>query len=76
MKGFAEFGTICTIQKLEKYRWKIASACNFTKSITPPWVFLRFLNYSNATKLRNTSQITPGLTIPYNRYLFLKGKIY
>ena len=25
-------------------------ACNITKSNTPPWVFSRFLNYTNGTK--------------------------
>ena len=33
------------------------SACNFTKSNTPPWVFSRFLNRTNDTKSRNASQI-------------------
>ena len=35
---FAQFGTICTICTL---KLKI-SACNFTKSNTPPWVFFTF----------------------------------
>ena len=30
-----------------------ASACNFTKINTPPWVFFTFLNCTNATKSRN-----------------------
>ena len=34
-----------------------ASACNFTKSNTPPWVFFTyFLNCTNGTKSRSTSQ--------------------
>ena len=32
-----------------------AEALNFTKSDTFPWVFLRFLNCTNGTKLRNAS---------------------
>ena len=32
-------------------------ACNFTKSNTPPWVFLTFLNCANGTKSRNASHI-------------------
>ena len=34
-----------------------AKDCNFTKINTPPWVFLRFLNCTNATKSRNASHI-------------------
>ena len=29
-----------------------ASACNFTKSDIPAWVFSRFLNYASGTKSR------------------------
>ena len=32
-----------------------AEACNFTKSNTLPWVFSRFLNFTNVTKLRKAS---------------------
>ena len=33
-------------------------ACNFTtKSNTPPWVFLRFLNFTNGTRSSNASQL-------------------
>ena len=34
-----------------------ATACNFIKSNTTPWVFTRFLNWTNGTKSRNTSQM-------------------
>ena len=34
--------------------------CNFTKSNTSPWVFSRFLNCTNGTKLRNASNIVHG----------------
>ena len=34
-----------------------AEACNFTKSTTPPWCFLRFLNCTNGTKSRKALQI-------------------
>ena len=33
------------------------SGCNFTKSKTPSWVFSRFLNCTNGTKLPKASQI-------------------
>ena len=32
-----------------------AEACNFTKSISSPWVFFLFSNCTNGTKLRNAS---------------------
>ena len=35
-----------------------AEACNFTKSNTPPGCFLRFLNCTNGTKLRNAPHIS------------------
>ena len=53
-------------------------ACNFTKSNTPPWVFLRFLNYTNDSKLRKASHILTLLRrekcrvcypIPYQNYI-------
>ena len=34
-----------------------SKACNFTKSNTTPWVFSRFLNCTNGTKLRKASHI-------------------
>ena len=34
-----------------------AKVHNFTKSNTPPWVFSRFLNYTNGTKLGKASHI-------------------
>ena len=35
---------------------KVAEACNFTKSNSPPWVFFTFfLNYTNGTKSRKAS---------------------
>ena len=34
-----------------------AEACNFTKINTPPWVFSRFLNCTNAIKSRNAQHI-------------------
>ena len=34
-----------------KFRIKLqAEACNFTKSITPPWVFFAFFHCANGTK--------------------------
>ena len=47
------------IKKREKHPLRSATlqaeACNFTKSNTFPWVFLRFLNCTNGTKSRNAS---------------------
>ena len=40
-----------------------ASACNFTKSITPPWVFPRFLNCTNGTKSHKASHRRHALTL-------------
>ena len=31
--------------------------CNFTLSIIPPWVFSRFLNHTNSSKLRKPSHM-------------------
>ena len=63
-KCFAQFDTICTIQKREKHPWRNATfgkerllACNFTKSNTPPWVFFTFL------KLYKWYQIAQNITI-------------
>ena len=39
----------------------ISTTCNFTKSETPPWVFSRFANCTNGTKL-----------FTLNSYLFTK----
>ena len=36
-------------------------ACNFTKSNTTPWLFLRFLNSTNGTKSRKTHHIWQNL---------------
>ena len=54
---------VVQFKKREKHPWrsvtfsKVASlACNITKSNTPPWVFLRFLNCTNGAKSRNASQ--------------------
>ena len=33
------------------------TACNFTKSNTPPWVFSRFSNCTNGTESRKASHI-------------------
>ena len=44
-------GEVIVLLKLQ------TSACNFTKSITPPWVFSPFLNCTNSTKSRKASQI-------------------
>ena len=34
-----------------------ASVYNFTRSLSPPWVFSRYLNCANGTKSRKASQI-------------------
>ena len=62
----AQFCTIFTIQKKrEKRLWRsvtysnhLASACNFTKSNTPKWVFFTFWNCANGTESRNASQVS------------------
>ena len=48
--GFSHEGVLLSV-KLQ------VLACNFTKSNTPPWVFLNFLNSTNGTKSRNASHI-------------------
>ena len=35
-----------------------ASACNFTKSITPPWVFFMFLKLDNWYKIAQSVKAT------------------
>ena len=35
----------------------LIQACNFTKTNTPPWVFLRFLNCANGTESHNAPYI-------------------
>ena len=63
MRQFAWFGTICTKKKREKNPWgsvTFSKACNFTKSNNPPWVFFRFLNCKNGTKLCKTLHIYPA----------------
>ena len=44
-----------------------ASVCNFTKHNTSPWVFSRFLNCANGTKLPKASHIEFEATLP-DRY--------
>ena len=51
---------VLQFKKREKHPWRSvnliklqASACNFTKSNTPPWVFFTFLNCAHSTKSRN-----------------------
>ena len=61
MRCFVRFSTICTIlKKREKHLCRsvtFSTTCNFTKSNTPPWVFLRFLNCTNGTKSRKASHL-------------------
>ena len=62
----ARFGIIGTILKKWKHPWRsVATACNFTKSNTPPWVFFTFLNCKNGTKSRKSitflSMVLKGL---------------
>ena len=50
-------------KKREKNPWgsvTFSKACNFTKSNNPPWVFFRFLNCKNGTKLCKTLHIYPA----------------
>ena len=44
MRHSARFGTFCTtLYKRGKHPWRSStSACNVTKSNTPPWVFFKF----------------------------------
>ena len=64
-KHFHSFKTLCLIWyhlynfKNKKHLWSSVTlvklqtkACNFTKSNTLRWVYSRFLNYTNCTKLR------------------------
>ena len=58
------------LKKREKHPWKSDSfgkvaRCNFTKSITPPWVFFTFF------KLNKWYQIAQGIT-----YMIYSIKIY
>ena len=49
---------------------------NFNKSITLPWMFLRFLNYTNGSKLRKTSHLNHRTKTFKQRTahkIFLKG---
>ena len=55
MSCITRVGIISTILKTGKKT--MALPCNFTKSNTLPWMFLRFLNCTNGTKSRNASQI-------------------
>ena len=61
MRCFVRFSTICAIlKKREKQLHRsvtFSTTCNFTKSNTPPWVFLRFLNCTNGTKSRKASHL-------------------
>ena len=47
------------LKKREKHPWRSVAllACSFTKINTPPCVFSRFLNCTNGTKSRKTSQM-------------------
>ena len=56
MRRFAQFGTICTILRREKYPWRCVTFCKFTKSNTTPCVFFKFL------KLYKWCQIAQGIT--------------
>ena len=53
-------------KKREKYPWRIASACDFTKRSTSPWVFFTFF------KLYKWYQIAQSVTYEsnYNCYKF------
>ena len=43
LKRFARFGTICTILKnMKNTHGAVILLVNFTKIITPPWVFFMF----------------------------------
>ena len=53
-----------------------AEGCNFTKSNTHPWVFSRFLNCTNGTKLRKTSHIKNDLLLLLGSFILSKGKVY
>ena len=45
-------------KKCEKHPWRnVTFTCNFTKSNTPSWVFLRFANCTNGAKSRKASQL-------------------
>ena len=53
------------LKSVKKYPWRSvtfskveATACNFTKSNTPPWVFFKFLSCTNSKKSRKASYIT------------------
>ena len=45
------------------------SACNFTKSNAPPWVFSRFLNCTNSTKSRIASHTIMNASVIINTLL-------
>ena len=49
-----------------------ALACNFTKSNTPPWMFLRFLNCTIGTKSRKASHIIFDPSLRQPCYLFVE----
>ena len=53
-----------------------AETCNFTKSNTPPWVFLCLLNCTNGTKSRKASDISVYLSISVYMYIYIYLSIY
>ena len=66
----AWFGTFCNLKNVKNHHGGVflfvksqASACNFTKSKTLPWVFFTFFKLYKCIKLRNASHIVYAYTV-------------
>ena len=62
-------------QKREKHPWTCLSS-NFTRSNTPPWVFSRFLNCTNDTKLSNLLKTNSKFWIRFNENPMILSNAY